>query len=456
MVYLSLMAVIAGLNFGDVIQKGFPQEDHIRIIDSLLFYLIPGYLIIYSVTQRRNFGLYIHYLHLPVKRSSLAAHSLFLKFFNHINILIAAFLIPFSITSIPGNGGIIPIMMCLAGYLLYIICLTNISFFIHTFSSGRIITWSIILFFTVFHILAKSFFKFEPGTLTANFFIGLQECNYGYLVVLFLVAVILTFLSLKGAEKSLYRYYEKKHSGKYPNRITSLITRLSVKSYLALELRMIFRNKRIRQILIIILLVIIQLYFFLLTGKFSDPFLAIFWCLVGCGIWEYSYLQFVFSWESTFMDLIMSIDLDLDRYLLAKYSHILAGSILLFLILIPPVIAGLITFHILFTAFLYNISVGLIILTITGVLNKKRMDLGKGLLFNYEGSSFIQIIAIYATIAIPIGLMVVLVHFLSFRNGLFVINILSILVVGLNKKWLLLIRKLLARRKYINMEGYRK
>jgi hypothetical protein len=131
-------------------------------------------------------------------------------------------------------------------------------------------------------------------------------------------------------------------------------------------------------------------------------------------------------------------------------------SFFIVLIISPIFIIRNQNLHIVATAFLYNIGIGFFIVFLSGTFNKSKMNLNDSLLFNYQGNNPIQIISISVTILLPLVFLVLISSLSRQPFGLIILNIISVISLLNYKKWFRMISRQISKRKYINLEGYRR
>jgi hypothetical protein len=193
-----------------------------------------------------------------------------------------------------------------------------------------------------------------------------------------------------------------------------------------------------------------------LVSPISDIYSILFWYLCLSGVWGYSYLQVEFSLESSFFDFISTVNFDFNKYFKAKYIFIVVVSFLSVLISIPIIIIGNQNVHIVASALLYNIGIGYFLVFISAIFNKERLELNSSVFFNYQGYSAIQVISICIAIILPVAFLGISTLLFNVHVGLSIINIICIISLLNYKKWFQLILNQLSKRKYINLEGFRK
>jgi hypothetical protein len=170
------------------------------------------------------------------------------------------------------------------------------------------------------------------------------------------------------------------------------------------------------------------------------------------------YGQFLFSWESSFFDGIMARKNNLKRYMLSKYY-----------LLVLMAIAGFIPFYLflsfsskadqvlLLAFFFFTIGVTCSMVLFIGTYNDGRIALDQTQFFKYQAVKGTQFILTIAFSLIPIGLFELFKFFFGEEAGKMAIAIPGLLFLLLHRQliqWFIVPQ--FQRRKYKNLEGYRK
>jgi len=305
--------------------------------------------------------------------------------------------------------------------------------------------------------ILKFIYRMKPGTFTAGLFADILHGNYLTVILFALLTASMILVNISMVKQFFYNVFVDNGKHKLNIRIpkNSLFGKSS-NSYVLLEMSLMLRNKRIRSILTIPIYFILMTYFIFLFKPINDIYIILFWYLCLSGVWGYSYLQVVFSLESSFFDFISTANFDFNKYFKTKYTLIVIISFLVIFVALPIVIIGNQNIHVVASALLYNIGIGYFLVFSTATFNRERMDLNNGLLFNYQGHNPIQVISMSVAIILPLAFLGIITFFLSQTAGLIIINIISVISLLNYKKWFQMIFRQLSKRKYINIEGYRK
>jgi hypothetical protein len=305
--------------------------------------------------------------------------------------------------------------------------------------------------------ILKYYFGIRLEVLISNFFDEIIGGKNLFILILLLLVYLAIRLNFSLIKKFFYNistesFYSKNNEGA----ISGVINSISRNKFFALELLLILRNKRLRS-LFIIPIYILTLYYLLFTLKqITDPEVLFFLHLSLTGIWGYSYGQYMFSWDSSYSDLIFASNFNIRRFIEVKFIYFLLSGFLLLLLAFPIMVSKNYNFLVLFTALFYNISIGFFIVLYTATFNGRRVELNRSMFFNLQGYSLIQFFSIPLAVLLPLLLLTLLSIYLSTTLSLLVINLICVLSLLNHKRWFNLIIKQLLKRKYINLEGYRK
>jgi hypothetical protein len=454
--YFCSLIFFLGLNFAEILHKFQPLSDPINFYNEILFYQIPLDCLLRFFFQKNNFQLANAYMHLPIHRGKIISYILFTKLFNIFNLYLLLFIVPFSWANILPYYGWISFTLYLLSIFLVMVFITYFTFLIKNLSYNHILFALIPVLWVMLAFVLKFIYQLKLGTFTASLFDDILHGNYLAIILFTLLSASMILINISMVKQFFYNVFG---SGKHKLNIrtppNSLLSKSS-NSYILLEMNLILRNKRIRSILIIPTYFILMTYFVFLFKPINDIYFILFWYLCLSGVWGYSYLQVVFSLESSFFDFISTANFDFIRYFKTKYTLIVVFSFLVFFFVLPIVIIGNQNIHIVASALLYNIGIGYFLVFSTAIFNRGRMDLNNSLLFNHQGQNVIQVISIIVAIILPLAFLGIITFFLSRTAGLIIINIISVISFLNYEKWFQMIFRQLYKRKYINLEGYRK
>jgi hypothetical protein len=237
----------------------------------------------------------------------------------------------------------------------------------------------------------------------------------------------------------------------------ALLENLGESGFLAAqELKLIFRNKRTRNVFWLSVALLLYGFLFYPQEQYHTPLWQLFVGIFITGTFMINYGQFITAWDSAYWDGILTRRLALPAYFQAKWLLLIFSSVIAYLLTLPY---GFFGADILLTqsvAFLYNIGVNSFVLLLFSAMSSKRIDLTKSNMMNYQGTGLAQFLIMVPILMVPM----MLIGFFSFwdqtNTGLIVLAAISLLSLAAYPLWMREIQKWTLDNKYKKAEGFRK
>jgi hypothetical protein len=428
-----------------------------EIFNGMLLYILFGGLALrYFMQQLATINLQSYQI-LPVKRSVIVNYILFKPFLNPVNYLLFFTIIPFSIRSVSVDYSGITAFRFVLNFL-FIVCfnLLMASFIKRKFSSNF---WGFLG--VIFFFLAIVFLEFSEIFSLFAF----SEKLFGFIIlkpyglVLSLCAVILAYMLNRWffAQNFYAEKFEnkKKTEKNYNNSNLSFLNRFGiVGEIMALEMKLVWRHKRTKNILYITpLLLCFGLIYY--PQNIYGYGMLFFWAMFMIGAVTINFGQWIISWNSSHFDSLMTKNLPVRSYLTANLYLMLAGNILCFLLTMPYFLFGkeIAMMHI--AAFLYNSGVNIFLLTYFASYNTKRIDLLARSAMNYQGTTFKNFLIVIPMMFLPMLIVGLFALFSKIEIALAVLSVLGIVGLLLQKQLITLCVNQFNKRKYALCEGFR-
>jgi hypothetical protein len=226
--------------------------------------------------------------------------------------------------------------------------------------------------------------------------------------------------------------------------------------FLLLESKLILRNKRTKTILYMSLVFVFYGLIFMFNPSTRDStFFAIFASTFTTGGFIINYGQFLFSWESSYWDGLLTRKIPMESYLRAKYYLFLAMAVIALVLSIPLVYFGKQILINNIAMFFYNMGVNTIILFFATTFNKKRIDLSQGNAMNWQGIGAAQWLLSIPIFTLPVLIFSPFSYFYDDNAGTIALAVVGIIGMALHPIWLKIIAKQLQQKKYETAEGFR-
>jgi len=456
LIYFIVILFFIGNNLEELL--GSEGEDPIMKFNSLiLFYLLIDLIIRVVINNRNGLNL-VPYLRFPIKRSVIINYILVRNLFNLLNLISLFFIIPFSWKIIYFKYGLIEAL----NYQIFLPILILINCYIA--STLKLIIRKDIVFFSIPIIILISIAikSVRQTILNISGLLGEQILNSNYFLMItlvtFLVVIILILRYLYS--KSFYledafrkSYIEKSSqthflSGHYNKSLTF--------SYFVLELKLLIRNRRTLQTLIIYPFLPVVIIMGIIDGE-HNIFLELMFFILILGFFPVLYGQNIFNWESAFFDGKMARESNFTDYLCSKFY--LMGFISL-IVFIPTIVLFIKhnEYPLLYSSvFLFvNGFINLFVI-LAGAFNKGRINLNEHYFLNYQGFSTIQLILPVFILIFPVILLKILESIVGLQAMIIICSLAGGFMIIFHKFFIReFIEPLFMKRKYINLDGFRK
>lgn len=386
-IYLILTSIFIGSQIENLIHQFLPGKDPVNIFNGvILYYFAADFLMRIQMQELPTLAI-VPYLHLNIPKRKLVSFLNLRALFSVFNLIPLLLFFPFcimKINSLYGPG------VCLA-YLLTIISITLFNNYavlyfkraaaqnIKATAAGLLLLFGlgVMEYFKVFSISAVSDAIFRLIIVYPVCCLIFTAITAGiYLINDRFLKNNLYIEELKAGEK-------KKLATDYP-----FLDRFGAAGTLvALEIKLILRNKRPRSTVAKGLLF---LCYGLLMYKSrvldADKFaLMLFPAIFMTGNMTLLYGQFMFSWQSSEFDGLMTNKVDVKTFFRAKFIMLTIASAILTIL---ASFYGFLSLKILlvqFAVFFYNIGISTVIVLYIANNNKQYIDLSKGSSFNWQG-----------------------------------------------------------------------
>ena len=205
--------------------------------------------------------------------------------------------------------------------------------------------------------------------------------------------------------------------------------------FMQLDLKLIWRNKRTKSSVWMLILGLLYGLYFYTKPEFHDmPISFVFVGIFSTGIFLINFGQFIPAWDSSYYKLLMSQNIKYKQYLKSKFTLMAVSVFILFILGIPYVYFGwkILLAH--FAAAIYNIGVNTHVILYGGSFNRKKIDLNQKAAFNYQGTGAVQWLIGIPLLLIPMGLFAVFYFLIGFEMACLLIAILGVIGIVFHQK----------------------
>ena len=456
--YLLIFLEVAGLGvlLPYLLQEKLPGKDPVVVFTSyIIYYFLVGLLVRFQLQELPSLSIQ-PYLTKNIRRQTMLRFLNIRSLVHIINFLPLFIFIPFTVVVIaPAYGG-----FAAACFLVAMLALVVNNHFFTMYIKRKTInnSW---FFFAVLLLIAA--LKGLDYIRLLSF-----EKTSSAIFIYLLRHPLLSLLPLALAAFTFWINNQYLKSHLYIEELASTKKLQTAKNYdflnrlgdtgdiIALDLKLMFRNKRPRSLLILsgVILIYGLMFYptYLKTGNYTMLFL---FALLITGIFISNYGQFLFSWQSSHFDGMMTYNTNIRQYLKAKFLLLVTVCTLQFVL---ASVYGLMSWRILplqLAAYLYSIGVNTFVTMYAATYNYKYLDLRKSASMNFQGVGGMQWLQSLAISFGPALLFYLLYKLAGFWAAVLAISALGIAGLAFYQTLLHKLEQQFFIRKHKILEGFR-
>jgi uncharacterized protein DUF5687 len=447
MVFFALyfMLVFLALGFGmyPILKKQFPDSDPLIIVNGFLFYWFLADLSIRFFLQKLPVMDIKPLLVLPIKRSSILHYVLSKSAISFFNFLPLFAIIPFGIVLISEEYSSTSVLIWMLLMVIFTLIINFLNFIIEAKSAETELSFLPIILIASGLFAVNYFEIISLSTLLSN---AVNSITTNPFLVVIPFAILCGFYFLNYAILKPKLYVDGSVKAKTD---TATSTDLSwtrrfgdIAPFLQLDLKLLWRNKRPKSSIFILVIGLLYGLFFYPQSMYADKeWLYVFVGIFVTGIFMINFGQFIPAWDSGYYKLLMSQNIKYKEYLRSKYSLMIMVSILMFVLSIPYVYFGWKILVVHAAALIYNIGVNVYVLLFAGSFNRKKIDLTQRAAFNYQGTGAVQWLIGFPLLLVPVLIFLLPYFTLGFEAGVATLIILGVIGIVLHQKIMDLIAK---------------
>jgi|TARA_B110000046_G_scaffold23880_2_gene22956 hypothetical protein len=453
-VYIAANFVFLSYMAGDILMDLFPGQNPIDNFNKGIIYYFLADIFIRFYMQQSPVVSIAQYLHLPIKKHKILNLVLLRSGLSIFNSSILLLTIPFAfgwVAEYESTSGAVAWLIALVSFNLvnsylviylkkllmekpYIVAIFGLSIVL----IGILDYYSILILTTYSQLFFTSIIRNE------------------FLALIPVVMLVLTYFGVFKFFKSR-AYIEnlgtlKKKDAKSTS-LEFLEPLAEIGKLIELELKLIWRNKRPKSVTIVSF--VFFLYGYMLYPQSTNVFMLIVAGLMITGMFVLNYGQFLFSWESSYFDLLMARNVQIKKYVIGKFylfSFITFISFLLSLIYIPY---GIEIIQVNLAMALFNMGINFWVVMYFSTLNPKKIDLSKSTFFNYQGTSYQQFIIVLPMMGLPVFVFAPFHVLVSQEAGILALAMVGILGILLKGPLSKIVEQRIITKKYQMASNFR-
>ncbi len=454
--WLLLTFTGAGIILYPALKKFFPDKDPLLLVNSFIFYWILGDLMFRFFFQKLPVMSVKPLLTLPIKRRKIVNYVLGKSAISFFNFLPLFLIVPFGIILIYKDYPVGSVLAWMLALIVWTLINNFLNFIIESFSSKTDLAFLPLVVSSGVLYALDYFGIISFGHILSNVFNAIYN-NPVLISVLVVVLIGLYFINFKILRKKLFLDASLK------NKVAEVSTSNlewtknfgDIAPFMQLDLKLIWRNKRSKSTVWMLLLGLCYGLFFYPQPTYVDmPWFFIFIGIFSTGIFLMNFGQFIPAWDSSYYKMLMSQNIKYERYLQSKFMLMAMSVVIMFLLGIPYVYFGwkILLAH--FAAAIYNIGVNTHVIMYGGSFNRKRINLDQKAAFNYQGTGAVQWLIGIPLMIIPAAIFGVFYAIFNFEIGCLVMGLLGVIGIIFHQKLMRFITKKYLESKYKMIDAF--
>ncbi|SDG79669.1 DUF5687 family protein [Psychroflexus sediminis] len=452
--YFASLAILAGAGIFFLFKKAVPNQDPFILINNYLIYWVLGDLALRYFMQQLPVMNIKPMLLLPVKRQSVIQFLLLKTSFSFFNILPLLFFIPLVIVLMVQGYNPVMVLLWFAGILSISFSINFLNFILNKNTAVFVVVIALLASF----IGLKYFGVFDISPYTGVFFLSFY--NLGFTVLVPLALVLFLFKAnyrllrsnfyVDGAVQAKKEKF-KNYNLEFLNRFGTLAT------FLKNDVKMITRNARPKQVLLISFFFLFYGLFFFTQDIYKEmPVVIAFAGVFVTGGFLMTFGQLVPSWDSEYYKLMMSQNVSYRQYLESKWLLMAIGCAVSFILSTPYIYFGWEIYVMIAAGASFNIGLNSFITLYGGALNRVPIELNqKAKAFsNTQGFNPTQLLISLPKILGPMIIFYIPYKLINFNAGIIALALSGLLGLVFKSYFLKLIENLYQKNKYKTISAF--
>lgn len=448
--YFIVIFLALGLGLFAILKEKFPDGDPFIIVNGFLFYWFLADLILRFFFQKLPVMSVKPLLTLPIHKGKIIHFVLRKSAVSFFNFLPLFTIIPFAIVLIFKDYNVVSVFTWTVFLILMTLIINFLNFIIESKSAETELSFLPIIAFVGILFGINYFEIFSLNEFLGNGIHAEVENPILLLIPMVILSGLYT-INYHILKKKLYLDQDLKMKTKIATPTDMEWTRKfgAVAPFLQLDLKLLWRNKRPRSSIFILIIGLLYGLFFYPNPTYQNmqP-MYVFVGIFVTGIFLINFGQFIPAWDGGYYKLLMSQNIKYKEYLHSKYTLMTVSTVILFVLSIPYVYFGWKILVIHFAAMIYNIGVNVFVLLYAGSFNRKKIDLNQRAAFNYQGTGAVQWLVSIPLMLIPMLFFYIPYKLINFESGIAVLILLGILGIIFHQKLMKFITKKYIKSKY--------
>lgn len=458
LLYILGCALLVGIGLPFILEKQFEGQDTVPIFCSFILYYFFVDLFIRFMLQELPVLSIEPYLTKNIRKRTLLTYLNLRSLFFFLNILPLLIFIPFALITIHKSYG----SLATIGFIISIAALVCFNNFLALYIKRKSTLSNKWLFgfFAVITLLGFLDYKNIISIRSASSWLFLRILHTPWLSLIPTILATLIFtINNHYLRSNLYleEISKKQKRASNSTEYSWLDKYGAIGDLISLEIKMITRNKRPKNLITISVIFLLYGFLFykpeiiqkeqwgmLLLGAFMVTSMSLI-----------AYGNNLFSWQSSHFDGLLTSKIQIKDYIKSKLYLLLALSTIAFIISNFYAFISWRIILIQLAIYLFNMGVNAFLVIYISTYNYKYLDISQKAAFNYSGTGVVQWLFSLILMLAPALVYFVTAFIFNSWAGFAALAIVGILSLLFTKFWIEQLTKAFIKRKYLMAQGFR-
>ena len=456
-IFLELLAV--GFFLEKILTEAGKGSPPVQMLDkALIYYFLVTFMLRFFIQDLPTMEI-SPLLHLPIRKNKISLFLNYRSLLSFFNFLPFFLFLPFAIHYLPAHYSASTAFFWFAGIFLF--DMTSNFLLIRVKRQSTVKPGVVLLVFVLaaaIGLLAK--FHIFSFSVVSQWYFGHLLRQPAWILLPLATALIFFWESFRYIRSHSYLEdigRKKKRSEKLTSHLEGLENRGKIGSLILKEVRLLVRNKRSKQMIFFMLpfMLLYGLIFYPNPQNMSHNTILDFVGIFISGGFLIAYGQYILAWESRHFDFILSANIKTDEFFRAKYYLMTIPTLLLFVLTIPYVYFGTKILAINTIMLIYNLGVNAPLLLFLASFNRKRMELDRGQMMNYQGVGINNFINVIPLLLAPVLLDLIFSALFGHTISLAILVVLGLSGIFFHRQLIHLAGRFFIKNRYKIAAGYR-
>ncbi|HAH25893.1 MAG TPA: hypothetical protein DCL77_19400 [Prolixibacteraceae bacterium] len=456
-IYFMASFLVLGFAIPGIMTKGLPNVDPVSKFNSILLGYFAIEQMIRQLMQKLPTFSFKPFLLMNIRRSKIVNYLMLRSVFTFFNILPLFLLVPVAFDLV----GKFHSAVATASWFFALVILVFSNHFLAIYLKWRF-NEAEYGFFILLALLGVLFAVNHYGIVDLSGALG-QLLDWILIypslsLLLILLPVLLYGLNFKYLISRMFIYVVSRKQKEEKIRDYSWLNKMGETGrFIALELRLIWRNKRPRSVA---MMTVLMFGYGLLiyrseAGKELPEFIFIIGGIILVGMFSISYGQFFPAWHSNYFSMLMCQRLKMKQFLHSFYMLVTVVSVFCYFITLPYALMHSKVIYTHLAMLLYNLGVNIPVIFFIGLHSKKRLDLRQSSVMNYQGMGPSQWLAGLPMLVGPILLFYLFRFFFGVQGAYFGLGAVGVMGIMLHMVIIDFFSKQYLKKKHELIQNYK-